>query len=197
MNDGDGFEGRVRKLLDEQRAHEAAAEVVRRYGAELRSYLVHVLRDATAADDAFSECAEQIWRSLASFAGESSVRAWAYGVAWHSAMRVLRDPFRRRGRQLDTGELSGIVAAVRTETPVYQQTGPKDAIDELRASLTPDERALLVLRLDRKLAWSEVASALRDESGSDVSEATLRKRFERIKAQLRALAERKGLLAPR
>lgn len=197
MASGDGLDDEVLELLRLGRDADAATRVLRAYGAELRAYLIHVLRDATAADDAFSECAEQVWRSIGSYRAASTVRAWTYGVAWHAAMRVVRDPFRRRGRPLESVELARLVEGARTETPIYLKTGTKDAIDELRAALGPDERALLTLRLDRRLSWAEVAVALSDEATGRASEAALRKRFERIKEQLRALAEAKGLLQPK
>jgi RNA polymerase sigma-70 factor (ECF subfamily) len=62
-----------------------------------------------------------------------------------------------------------------------------------RARLSPEERALLVLRLDRDLAWREVATVL-SADGEPVDEAALRKRFERLKAKLAQLAREEGLL---
>ncbi len=199
MASAEGLDEEVLELLRLGRDADAATRVLGAYGGELRAYLAHVLRDATAADDAFSECAEQVWRSIGSFRAASSVRAWTYGVAWHAATRTMRDPFRRRGRALESAELARLVDRARTETPIYLKTGTKDALDELRASLDPQDRALLTLRLDRRLSWAEVAVALAegDDGAGPTTEAALRKRFERIKERLRALAEAKGLLEPK
>jgi len=49
------------------------------------------------------------------------------------------------------------------------------------------------MRLDRNLAWREVAMVLAAE-GEPVDEVALRKRFERLKTKLTELAREEGLL---
>jgi RNA polymerase sigma-70 factor (ECF subfamily) len=43
------------------------------------------LRDRDDADDAFGRFAEDLWKGIAGFRGQSSFKAWAYRVAWHAA----------------------------------------------------------------------------------------------------------------
>ena len=176
---------------------EAATLALRSYGPALLSYLFGVLRDRALAEEAFADFSEQLWRSISGFRGECSFRSWAYRLAWHTALRTLKDPYRRRGRRLETEELSALVEAIRTATPLHLQTDAKSAVDGLRQALEPEERALLILRLDRGLSWKEIAGVLAESQGTSVPEAALRKRFERIKSKLRVLAERAGLLAPK
>ena len=64
--------------------------------------------------------------------------------------------------------------------------GVDDRIARIREQLSPEDHMLLGLRLDRQLAWSEIAQVL----GYDA--ATLRKRFERLKVKLRALLQDEG-----
>ena len=71
--------------------------------------------------------------------------------------------------------------------------GRRDALRRLRESLDPEERTLLVLRLDQELEWDEVATVLSAE-GAPVEAATLRKRYERIKDRMSRLAREQGLL---
>ena len=90
---------------------------------------------------------------------------------------------------------------MRSQTEPWLRTDVKDRLRQLRDSLDPDDRLILVLRLDRGLSWNEVAvvtlgeekasaEALRRES------ARLRKRFQDLKDELRGRAERAGLLEP-
>ena len=63
----------------------------------------------------------------------------------------------------------------------------------LRAKLSPDEQALLTLRVDRELEWREIARVLADDELADDAAVTraaagLRKKFERLKEKLRRLA---------
>jgi RNA polymerase sigma-70 factor (ECF subfamily) len=172
---------------------QAATVALRGYGPQILGYLTAVMKDEDAAHDVFSEFTRDLWAGLPAFRRESSFRTWAYRVAWHAALRALRDPHRKRMQPLGDHELSGVAAEVRTETAQYLRTEPKDRIRALRAELDPDEQTLLTLRLDRRMSWREVAQVLAEE-GKPVSQPVLWKRFERLKAKLKRLAEREGLL---
>ena len=56
------------------------------------------------------------------------------------------------------------------------------------AELTAEDQTLLALRLDQELTWEEVAEVLSIE-GRVIDPATLRKRYERIKARLAAIVK--------
>jgi len=72
-------------------------------------------------------------------------------------------------------------------------SSPQDRLARLRASLEPEERTLLILRLDREMSWNEVAEVLSVEGGP-VDAAAVRKRFERVKDKLAKLAKKQGLI---
>ncbi|KAB2892705.1 MAG: DUF3419 family protein, partial [Kofleriaceae bacterium] len=68
--------------------------------------------------------------------------------------------------------------------------------DCLRDELSPEDQAILILRIDRQLEWRDVVRALADEEDGDLSDAEItrrsaavRKRFERIKNDLKKLVE--------
>jgi RNA polymerase sigma-70 factor (ECF subfamily) len=85
--------------------------------------------------------------------------------------------------------LAASVAAT-THLPGSSRT---DRLRLLRASLDPEDRTLLALRIDRALEWDEVAAVLSTDA-SPVNAAALRKRFERLKAKLARLAREQGLI---
>lgn len=168
---------------------------MRDHGPGVMGYLCSVLRNEADAGDVFSQWSLDLWRGLPGFRGECPVRVWAYRLAWHAAARHLRDPYRQRGRHLETNEISRIADEVRSSVLLGRQEARQRGIDRLRDELLPEERALLVLRLDRNLSWREVATVLAAEGeGEPVDEAALRKRFERIKAKLAQRAREEGLL---
>jgi RNA polymerase sigma-70 factor (ECF subfamily) len=86
--------------------------------------------------------------------------------------------------------------------PAQLTTGPtmsttkQNLLDTLRASLSDEDRDLLVLRVERGLAWKEVAAAFLedDDAGPDAIQreaARLRQRYRSIRTGLAvALAER-------
>ena len=187
-------EARCLEALDRGDHAGAATFVVREYGPQLLGYLCSVLRSEADAGEVFSMFSEDLWKGLPGFRRECPVRVWCYRLAWHAAARFLRDPYRGRGRRLETTELSRIVEEVRSSVFLGRDQARQATLDRLRSGLTPDERTLLVLRLDRGLSWAEVALVLAEELGKPVDEAALRKRFERLKDKLAARAREEGLL---
>ena len=187
-------EARCLEALDRGDHAGAATAVVREYGPQLLGYLCSVLRSEADAGEVFSMFSEDLWRGLPGFRRECPLRVWCYRLAWHAAARFLRDPYRGRGRRLETNELSRLVEEVRSSVFLGRDQARQATLDRLRAGLTPDERTLLVLRLDRGLAWAEVAVVLSEANGQAVDETALRKRFERLKTKLTDLAREEGLL---
>jgi RNA polymerase sigma-70 factor (ECF subfamily) len=187
-------EARCLEALDRGDHAGAATAVVRGYGPQLLGYLCSVLRSEADAGEVFSMFSEDLWRGLPGFRRECPLRVWCYRLAWHAVARFLRDPYRGRGRRLETNELSRLVEELRSSVFLGRDQARQATLDRLRAGLSPDERTLLVLRLDRGLAWAEVALVLAEEQGQPVDEAALRKRFERLKDKLAERARQEGLL---
>lgn len=190
----DDAEARCLEALDRGDHPGAATVVVREYGAQLLGYLCSVLRSESDAGEVFSMFSEDLWRGLPGFRRECPVRVWCYRLAWHAAARFLRDPYRGRGRRLETTELSRLIDEVRSSVFLGRDQARQATLDRLREGLSPDERTLLVLRVDRGLSWGEVALVLADEQGAPVEESALRKRFERLKEKLAGQARQEGLL---
>jgi RNA polymerase sigma-70 factor (ECF subfamily) len=160
------------------------------HGDELRGYLRVLLRDEDAAREVFQTVAADAWAAFPSFEWRSSLRTWLYRCARHAALKELGR--RRRVRRLPTGEADGLAQAVRSTTAPHLRAASEEWLERARATLTPDEQTLLTLRIDRRMSFEEIGAVLGmpDRRGL----ATLRKRFERLKSRLRAMAERDGLL---
>jgi RNA polymerase sigma-70 factor (ECF subfamily) len=182
------LEDRIAERLGAGDLGGAATAAIQGYGPQILGYLTSVVRDEVVAADAFSTFSEDLWVGLPGFRRASSFRTWAYKLAWHAAMRTLRDPAKKRQRPLASSLASELAEKVRSSTAVHLRTETKTAVQELRDELSPDEQTLLILRIDRDLPWREVAEVMGEE------EPTIRKRFERVKEKLRTLAQARGLL---
>ncbi len=189
-----GVEERVRLAIATQEWQAAAVALIEGFGPEITRYLLALTRDETVAGDAFSQFCENVWRGLPAFRGHSTARVWAYALARNALARVLRDPHRRRERRVALSDIPSVqlaAGAVRSRTAEFLRTESRDRIAKLRARLEPDDQALLVLRVNRKLAWDEIARALGEPDepleGAELARraAMLRKRFQRLKDQLR------------
>ncbi|MBL8624602.1 MAG: sigma-70 family RNA polymerase sigma factor [Myxococcales bacterium] len=189
-------EAQVLAALDVGDRATAATRVITGLGPGILGYLGALLRDDDLARDAFSAFGEALWRALPRFARASSVTSWAYAIAFRCALRAKRSRARRRTRPLRDSEYHQLVATIASARRSFDHTAAARRLDELRASLAPEDQTLLVLRLDRGMTWDEVAVVLgvRGPTAATV----VRKRFSRLKARLRRAATAAGLVgAPR
>jgi RNA polymerase sigma-70 factor (ECF subfamily) len=199
----DDPEAPLRALCAAGRWDAAATGVVERYGRELLEYLVAIARSEADGADAFSQFTEDLWRGLPRFRWNASARTWCYTLARHALARLRRDPNRRPGRVIALSEapdVARVAEQVRTRTISYLRTEVKDRVAALREELSPEDQAILILRIDRRLEWRDVVRALADDGDEELTDAdvtrrsaALRKRFERIKSDLKRLVERHGV----
>jgi RNA polymerase sigma-70 factor, ECF subfamily len=180
------LEATIRACLDEGRRRDAVSAAVRGYGPAVLGFLVSALKDRDAAKDVFSQACENLWRSVSDFRGDCAFGTWFYVLAWNAAKNNLNEAHRRRVRRLRTSEISQLVTPIKS-TGVSNLRG---AAAKLRDSLTPEERTLLILRIDRGMAWCDVSRVM------ELDEAVLRKRYERIRRKLQRNAVAEGLARP-
>ncbi len=197
--------------LNDGRVDDALTIVLKGYGDELAGYLAGHSGDAELAAEAFAVGAADLWVALGQFRGACSLRTFAYTVFRHALARVARAPERRAQRRVPLSQaehVSALQFQMLAATTRWQKTAAKNAVAALRDGLSADDRELLSLRLDRQLSWLEIATVMHardvgvdvvieaDDAALRRRAATLRKRFERVKAQLRKDAVAAGLVGP-
>lgn len=188
------LEARVRDATTAGDFHRAATEALQLYGSELFGYLCNVARDEDLASDAFSATCERLWKGLPAFRWESSLRSWLYTIA-RNAMSTLRaHPSRRPERNASVSELDDIAHKIRTATLPIHRTEVREGIRALRDELSSEDAELVLLRIDRKMSWRDIARVMHEGADPDKHTAALRKRFERAKEHLRRLATERGLV---
>jgi RNA polymerase sigma-70 factor (ECF subfamily) len=147
------------------------------------------------AQDAFSRLSEELWRSLSRFDGRCSVRTWCYMLARQAASRVRAQP--RLAHEVLVTSIPSIQQAISEvwNTSRVNAARAQNVYAEIRKQLSEEDQTLLVLRVDRDLPWRDIALVMLGEAADDDEltrkAALLRKRFERVKEQLRALAAEK------
>lgn len=179
----------------------AIAAAWKEYRTEMLHFLAGALRDDDAAQEVFSAFSEELWKSLPGFRWESSFRTWGYRLLRAACFRYMHSP-KRRETPVSSPVPQDRATPGRTATNPWQRTDVKDGFTALRETLPPSDQLLLLLRVNQKLPWTEIAQIMEDGEGPVTAEdvrkksAALRQHFHRIKDHLRKLAEERGLLSP-
>lgn len=173
------------------------------YGPEILSFLIGRLRNEGDGEEAFSIFAEDLWKAIPVFAFRCSVRGYLYTLARNAAHRFAAAPHRRAQRNLPVSadaSVSALIHRSRSETQAHLRTETKDKVRALRDRLSDDDQLLLVLYVDRALSWRDIAMIVHEQGlelqGEPLEResARLRKRFERVKSELKELAKQEGLI---
>ncbi len=184
----------IRQLCEAGDHAAATTAALRLYGVELLGFLRALANHPDLASEAFAEFGEDVWKGLPKFRWDASLRSWLYSLARNALGQLRRDPRRRLDRNLPLSIAPEVEAVARTVTLDIQRTDVKDEFRALREQLDPEEHELLLLRLDRDLAWKDIARIVGGDDDVDTRAAALRKRFERAKERLKKLAIEHGLI---
>lgn len=192
----------IHALLDSGRRDEAAERILRELGPAIYGLLVSLHGSHDVADEVFSVFSERLWKSLGRYRGECSVRSWTYRVARAASIDHRRVAGRRQAPLVSESPLARVAVQVRTETATFLRTEKRTALQALRDELSTEDQLILVLRVDRNLAWNELAAvtleateAVDDPAALKRESARLRQRFTGLKKRLRRLATERGLIA--
>jgi RNA polymerase sigma-70 factor (ECF subfamily) len=169
------------------------------YGPEIHGFLIHTLGNDADAAEVFGELGENLWTALPAFAFRCSVRTWLYVLARHAASRFRRSPWQRKARRGGESGLDDVIANAVSRTAPWLRTDVKDRFRALRDALPPEDRELLVLRVDRDLSWDDVSRVMLGDAAPDpaalrTEAARLRKRYQLVKEELRRRARETGLV---
>ncbi len=184
-------------MAEEREGQDAwVTRLVTEEGPGVLGYLTALLGGAGPADDVFSAVVEAAWKGAPRFEGRSSPRTWLYAIARRQAARWRRDRALRREDAISVPD--AVALAARTTTTRWRKTEARDRLAELRDALNPADRELLVLRIDRGMSWTDVATVLGEADGEDPdglarASARVRQRFGVLVRRLRSQAAELGL----
>ncbi len=171
MNDPD--ESLVRQAKTGDKA--AFGKLVNKYYEMVYAVVFGILHHREAAKDVAQEVFLKAFRELVRFEGKAKFKTWLYRVAVNAALDEVRK--RRPTESLDATDK----AAEEDERPVVipdRSLGPRDRtaqrelrelLDQAINQLTPEHRAVLVLREWQELSYEEIAETLGIEVGTVMS----------------------------
>lgn len=154
----------------------ASAQLTTLYANHGRDVLAFALRRAPSAEDAADVVAETFliaWRRLSEVPPEPEARLWLYGVA----RRMLAN--QRRGESRRTRLAERLRTEVRAASPAGPRDEQSEAVLAALATLSPEDRELLLL-----IGWEELSPA-QAARVLDISAIAARGRLHRARRRLR------------
>ncbi len=157
---------------------EAYAELVRRYQRRVRAVVTGMVRDPEVALDLTQEAFLKAWRSLPRFNAESSFYTWLYRIAVNLTIDYKRHERRQPLLETsigDAAESTSLLERVADESPAAD---PEQAVqgEELRermrdaiGDLTPDHKAVILLREVEGLSYEEIGLVMQCSKGTVMS----------------------------
>ena len=172
---------------------EALGELVRRYEQPMFAYLVRMLGDASAAEDAFQQVCLRLVRGAESFEPGRLVRPWLYTIATNVCRRQGARRSRQRTVPLDSpageeepGLLDNLAAETASPAELVEKRELAQLVREAVETLTEHQREAFVLCQYQGLTYGEIARVVGRPLGTVKSDMfyalrTLRSRLERYR----------------
>jgi RNA polymerase sigma-70 factor (ECF subfamily) len=144
---------------------EAFGELVTKYRAKIFTMLYGMVRNENDAWDLAQEGFLKAWRSIHQFQGRSSFYTWLYSLTENLAI----DSLRRRGRRVEVELDDAIPSSLPSPRANYQRNEIRQHINAALAQLSPEHRAVIVLKEIEDLQYQEIAEILNLSIGTVMS----------------------------
>lgn len=153
------------RLVERARSGDRNAyeDLARASADRLYTIAYHITRDTDRAEDAVQGALIAMWRDLPSLRDVARFEAWTYRLVANASFQELR-----RRRQSRVIPISPEVVAVGGRD-VAADAALRDQLDRCLAALTPDHRAVVVLRHLAALSIDEIAEVLAIPRGTVAS----------------------------
>lgn len=142
---------------------EAYEQLARASVDRLYAVAVQITRDPDRADDAVQQALVEMWRDLPSLRDPARFDGWTYRLVTRACLQDLRRRRRANVRQIAPGR--GMAAV----TDFAAHVARRDQLDRAVATLSPDHRAVIVLRHLGGLSIDELADVLAVPRGTVAS----------------------------
>lgn len=128
----------------------------RLYHPRLWRFLVHLMRQPDAIEEALNDTMMVVWQRAEAFDGRSKLSTWIFGIAYRKALKALS----RQDLPVDGDD---------AEEPTDPGPGPERQVDlaqvrgrlrQAMAELSPEHRAVVELCYFHDMAYAEIAEVV-------------------------------------
>lgn len=166
-----------RTLLERARSGDTQAfdEIVTSHRTRVYALLFQILRNEDDAMDLTQDTFIRAWRSLNKFDGRHPVATWLHRIATNAAIDLIRRHQVRPQCEINDGPMA-VDPASRTTPSAPAIPGEaldrrdlRAALDKALATLSPEHRAVIILREVEELSYEEIAARTRASMGTVMS----------------------------
>jgi len=148
------------------------AALVKTHQGQIRAFLRRLTRNAALADDLAQDTFLRAFQSMGQVKDDTKTKSWLFQIAY----RIFLDHIRKHKRRQELSDANMPV----DDTDISSPSGMKMDIEQAMNSLTPEQRAAVMLCLSYGFSHSEAAKALNQPLG------TVKSHVARGKNKLRA-----------
>jgi RNA polymerase sigma-70 factor (ECF subfamily) len=144
---------------------EAFGELVTKYRSKIFNMIYGIVGNENDAWDLAQEGFLKAWRSIHRFQARSSFYMWLYSITINVTIDSLRQRCRRSEVELD----DAIPSSLPSPRANYQRNEIRQHINAALAQLSPEHRAVIVLKEIEDLHYHEIAEILNLSIGTVMS----------------------------
>ena len=144
---------------------EAFGELVTKYRTKIFTMVYGMVRNEHDAWDLAQEGFVRAWQSIHRFEGRSSFYTWLYSITVNLTIYSLR----RKGRREEVELNDAIPTSLPGPGVNYQRTEIREHVNAALAKLSPEHRAVVVLKELEDLQYHEIAEVLNLSTGTVMS----------------------------
>ncbi len=165
----------------------AFGELVQQYQKRVFALAVRMCPTPELAEEAAQEAFLAAWQGLPFFRGDSAFATWLYRLTSNACVDLLRKEQRHQGPSLDDETVTAEAAdTAPTPEEAAEHRELRQQIEAGLKTLSPEHRAVLVLRELHQLSYDEIAESLELDLG------TVKSRISRGRRQLREFLIKHG-----
>jgi RNA polymerase sigma-70 factor, ECF subfamily len=135
---------------------EAFDELVTKYRPKLFTMVCGIVRNEHDAWDLAQEGFFRAWKSIHRFEGRSSFYTWLHSITVNLAIYSLR----RKARREEVEFSEAIPSSLASPSVEYQRAEIREQVNKALARLSPEHRAVVVLKEVEGLQYHEIAEIL-------------------------------------
>ena len=162
---------------------QAYANIINKYKNQLYATILRMTKNPQDAQDLVQEAFIKVYSQLGKFDGNGSFSSWMYRVAINHCM----DEFRKKRYQMKQVEVDE-EKVINPNHPeiIFLKKEKSRQLERLIATLTEDERMIILLRYVNELSYDEISELV------ETPLSQVRNKLHRAKKKMRDTVKREG-----